>query len=337
MLRFRSILPYSLTFIFGAGAMLGVTALTDNDRLSSTVLCGQTLRDMNSSYSYIKPLVACDVGATVETPELGSLKTKVTTLINSAKAEEQVDVASMYFRDLDSGQWTAVNLDETYRPASLFKVPLLMAYLKIAEQHPEILKQEIEVAADPTPNMAQDIAPEKSLNVGETYTVDELLHYMIAYSDNRAEVLLTNYVDTAVLDDIFGDLQVPIPASMTEQYTLSARSYSRFFRTLYNASYLGDSMSEKALELLSGVTYPDGLRAGVPSDVKIAHKFGEAKVTLQNGKSGHELHDCGIVYEAHPYLICVMTRGEMVSDLEELIANVSQTVYDDRNEAAVSK
>ncbi len=333
MAKLKRLLPYLGAFLLGAGLIGGLVRLTDHNNVSSKAICGTTLRNTESDYKFIKPLLACDVGATVDTPSLAPLKNKLTTLINSAKAAGQVSNASLYFRDLDQGDWTEINGTDAYQPASLFKVPLLIAYLKIAEDHPEILGQKITVTTDSTKEGGiQSIPPAQSAIFGQSYSVADLLRLMIVYSDNSAKDLLTNYVDINVLDQIFTELAIPFPNNMTSAYTLTARSYSRFFRTLYNSSYLSDPASEYALSLLSDVVYADGLRAGVPADVKIAHKFGEANITLANGQSGQELHDCGIVYDSHPYLICIMTRGTTADPLAKLIATLSQTVYEFRQQ-----
>jgi len=106
---------------------------------------------------------------------------------------------------------------------------------------------------------------------------------------------------------------------------MSVKDYSSFFRILYNASYLSKEMSSKALKLLTQVNFNKGLVAGLPKGVKIAHKFGERGYALNDIK---QLHDCGIVY--HPrktYLICVMTKGNKIEDLEYIIQKISKFIY----------
>ena len=104
---------------------------------------------------------------------------------------------------------------------------------------------------------------------------------------------------------------------------MSVTDNASFFRILYNASYLTKDNSQKALDLLSKVDFTDGIRAGVPSSVKVANKFGEREV-------GNiiQLHDCGIVYfKDHPYLLCIMSRGTDFTKLAASIKNISRLVY----------
>jgi beta-lactamase class A len=107
---------------------------------------------------------------------------------------------------------------------------------------------------------------------------------------------------------------------------LSARKYSVFFRILFNSSFLSRANSEYALSLLTESTFREGLRAGVPSEIPLAHKFGERKI----GNDLQQFHDCGVVYyPRHPYLLCIMTRGNNIPNLKKAIADTSRFVYEE--------
>jgi beta-lactamase class A len=109
---------------------------------------------------------------------------------------------------------------------------------------------------------------------------------------------------------------------------MNIKEYVSLFRVLFNVSYLNKEASEKALELLTRVEFKDGLPAGLPANIVVAHKFGERIV---NGLS--QLHDCGIVYyPSHPYLICIMTRGADFTQLSKHIQEISKITYDEMKE-----
>jgi beta-lactamase class A len=150
---------------------------------------------------------------------------------------------------------------------------------------------------------------------------------MTIYSDNRALDLLMQRANSETLGRILWDLGIPIPRH-AEQYTITPRLYAKLFRTLYAATYLDATMSAKALTLLSSADYDDALVAGVDKGVRVAHKFGEAFVTRVDGSVGHALHDCGIVYAKTPYVVCIMTQGGAVPDLERLTVALSRATFD---------
>lgn len=74
--------------------------------------------------------------------------------------------------------------------------------------------------------------------------------------------------------------------------------------------------------------YRAGISAGIPQSVSIAQKYGE-RVNETNGSiQTVELHDCGVVYAVnHPYTVCVMTKGEDIQKLTQIIKDVSALVY----------
>jgi beta-lactamase class A len=134
-------------------------------------------------------------------------------------------------------------------------------------------------------------------------------------------------IDTQKIYQVYKDLGVDITEAESNPSgnILSVKNYAAFFRILYNASYLNTDMSEKALKLLSQIKFTKGLKAGIPSDVNISHKFGERQY-LSTGEK--QLHDCGIVYHpTKPYLICVMTRGNDFAAQTNMIKKVSASVY----------
>jgi hypothetical protein len=114
--------------------------------------------------------------------------------------------------------------------------------------------------------------------------------------------------------------------------TLSVKQYAAFFRILFNSSYIDHERSERLLSVLSQVDFKNGLVAGLPSGVPVAHKFGESGYL----EGEHQIHDCGIVYApGRPYLLCVMTRGSDIASLETSIADLSRFVYDTVTSARV--
>ena len=96
----------------------------------------------------------------------------------------------------------------------------------------------------------------------------------------------------------------------------------------YNATYLSQEYSEKALKLLTEPDIP-GIRAGVPTTITVAQKFGERSVyDTNNNLTDRELHDCGIVYKpGSPYLLCVMSRGKDFDTMAKNISDLSALVY----------
>jgi beta-lactamase class A len=233
---------------------------------------------------------------------------------------------SVYYRDLMDGPWFGVNEGRKYNPASMMKVPVMIAWLRRAERDPGVLQQSFVFELASYPGRPQSNPPEKTLAAGGRYTVDELLRYMLRYSDNRAMWLLYRALTAHELNDVLDSMDVMNDPG-DEDNSISVHGYSGFFRVLFNASYLGREMSERALELLALQEFPKGMVAGVPKGVTVASKFGE----WVPGARGEplQLHEFGIVYHpaAGPYILGVMTVGDDWETQAAIIREVSALFY----------
>jgi beta-lactamase class A len=130
----------------------------------------------------------------------------------------------------------------------------------------------------------------------------------------------------ADLQNVYNDFDLELNGpGVADDSTVTVRGYSGFFRILFNASYLNKDDSEYILSLLAQSDFTDGLVAGVPSGVPVAHKFGERELS---DSSLDQIHDCGIVYyPGHPYLLCVMTEGHNTAKQISAIKQISAAVY----------
>lgn len=278
-------------------------------------------------YSFINPLLECEIADDVLNEELRPFKYKVKDLVNERINSKKVEHISVYFRDLNNGPWFGINEKEEFSPASMLKVPIMIAYFKMAESSPDILKRTIRYQNSDDQNKAENIKSTKAIESGKSYTIEELIHMMIVYSDNNAKDLLINDLDMNVLAKTYSDLGVNMPTIDKLEDFMSVKSYASFFRILFNASYLSKELSEKALSYLTVVEFNQGLLAGVPPFVPVAHKFGERAFDNSRVK---QLHDCGIVYyPGHPYLLCIMSRGNDFGQLRDAIRDISGLVFNE--------
>ena len=306
--------------IVGALIGCGVATLVLEKSNSQNEFSIQELRE--KGYQFISPLLVAN-----PSDEFVPLENKLEQDMFDYLSGQDVYTVSVYFQDLNSGQWAGINENETYNPASLLKVPYAIACFKEAETNPAFLSEKFPYQTEPSDGTSTEF---DTLTPGKDYTVDELIHAMIVDSDNGAKHTLLPHINPAVLQATFSDLNIQLPN--VPNYVISDRLYARFFKILYNATYLDEETSEKAMELLSETTFKDGIAAGAPSDIPIAHKFGQYTGPSEdaNVPAAWELSDCGVVYYPEkPYLLCVMTRGANLSSLTKVIQAVSKIAYNE--------
>jgi beta-lactamase class A len=282
------------------------------------------MREMGQ-YQFVNPLLECDSAQGVGSAHLenfqGALEEKIEAEIDRGDAA----VIAVYFRDLNNGLAFGVNEHEKFIPASLLKVPVMMTYYYEAEKDPMLLLKKLRLDEHYGPPQVgtQHIVPEEEIQVGKEYAIEDLIRGIIFYSDNQAVTLLIKHISAPSLRKLYYMLGVDDRVLRGPDGRLSVHEYAKFFRILFNASYISPQSSEKALKLLTQTKFNNGLVAGVPEGVVVAHKFGEG-----GDEQEHQIHDCGIVYYPdHPYLLCVMTRGKSITTLEATIAEISHFVY----------
>lgn len=310
--------------IFGCGFLTAWLSLKYTHTGDASTESPVAIREINNTYTFIKPLLGCRISDNKEFSEYLPLKQQIENAIERNRVAHKVDSVAVYFRNLNTGRWTGMNENEKYAPASLYKIVLMMAYLKEAEHDSSLMDKKI-IFPGTREKDQPDFPP---MTPGQVYTIRELINKLIIYSDNDAKDLLHDNIGQNVVNDIFTDLGLDVPVLDETGDSMSAKSYSIFFRILYNGTYLSKDMSEYALSILSKSEFKDGIVAPLPLDITVSHKFGYRTFpTEQNGVT-QELHDCGIVYDtSQPYFLCVMTKGWQPNDLKSTIQEISRMVF----------
>ncbi len=289
-----------------------------------TVTNNKVLRE--DGYTYISPVLLCNINDPSEANRDAVLQSQIQTYLDGASEKD----VSVFYLDFHNGKWMGISENENFSPASMLKVPTMVAIYHYADSHPGFLNKEIYYDGSFDDNKAEYFKSGKAIKPGQSYTLDTLIDYMINYSDNNATRLLDTTIPAKDIDDVYNDLRIQLPSGPAIDF-MSTKTYALFLRLLYNSTYLTREMSEKALKVMVGPDFPEGLVGGVPSSVEVAQKFGEREILAPDGTiQSHEVHDCGIVYgpSNNTYILCVMTRGKNFDVLASEIKTISKITYD---------
>ncbi len=262
--------------------------------------------------------------------ELKPFRYKVNALVEENLKKNGLTNVSVYFRDLNNGNWFGIREKEKFSPKNNLKLPLMIAYFKQAESHPLVLRRSLLYAGISTLEQ-KHIKPATELEPGRHYTVNDLIFRMIAYDDSAAYALLLSNIAEERVEKVFKDLNVEYDPHASED-SLSLRGSAAFYRVLFNASYLNEEMSEKALRYLSRSSFKDGMASAIPENIDIASKFGERIINAagENGQGHYQTHEFGIIYHPHrPFLIGVMARGDDFDSLTKAIRDITRLIYDE--------
>jgi beta-lactamase class A len=272
-------------------------------------------------FSLLSPKVAwLDVDTFLEerkswTISYQPLKPQINETLSNVGLQGQYGV---YFEDLTTGAWVGINEKDKNLPRSLMKVPTMIAVLKKAERGGVGLDDTLLLREEDLNNVSGTLA---SRGAGYNISVRDLLRTMIKESDNTALLTFNRRVLTQA-EYAEASVAVGIYEENETDDAVSPKGYSNILRALYLSTYLRRPFSQIALSIMSDTDYNTQLPAGVPLDIKVAHKVGF-------DASSSVYHDCGIVYAPRkPYILCVMSSGTTMEEANWVIGEISRKVYD---------
>lgn len=239
-------------------------------------------------------------------------------------------MVSIYFEYLPTGANIAVNKDEKIWPASLIKIPVAMSVMKKVQDKKWQIENELVILDEDKDSEYGVLYKEPT---GTTLTIQTFLEKTLIDSDNTAHFVLLRNLDGGELEDVYVHLGLDdvietlkkSPKKETEaDNRITAKRYSIFFRSLYNATYLDQEHSELFLEILKQAPR-DLLGNGIPKEIPFVHKTG---VRIDEAVRA----DSGIVYaEGRPYIITVMIQKKKGAlDEKEvglLFEDISRKIY----------
>src|SRR6185295_8694749 len=84
------------------------------------------IRQANSPYKFVDPLLAYIVPSADQEGQYASLKKQMVDLIATEKKSNNIIDAAIYFNDLNHSKWVGVNELSKYDPASMLKVVIMV-------------------------------------------------------------------------------------------------------------------------------------------------------------------------------------------------------------------
>jgi len=277
-------------------------------------------------YKLIRPLLTAKPAQ--ESTIYSSIKENVNKIISEYKDKGIVSSGALYFRDFNHTDWISINDVEKFYPGSILKLPVLITYLLMDEEKPGTLDKKLLFYKKYETVLKPNILA-GGIKLGNSYSVRELLEYMIVDSDNNANFLLNDNMDLKKFVKLFNDLSIDVPDLKAATLPLNVRECSRFLEVLVNSTYLNEKNSEYAMSLLTKTEFKDGIVKGInDNNVVVAHKFGESGDQLNK-----QLHETAVFYNnEQPYLLTIMIKGNKnitLNKLAEVLQRISNEVYSD--------
>lgn len=256
-------------------------------------------------------------------------------------AEHPGALASVYYRDLGSGEVLAWNADSTFHAASTMKVPVMIEYFRGIDDGRFGAGQRVTLVnrfrsiVDGSPyqlDAGDDSDSALYQRVGQEVAVRELVERMITRSSNlatnvvielvgaeRAQATARSLGATTMMVRRGVEDDLAFRASLNN--TTSARDLGALFEAIGRGTAASGASTHAMLEILERQEFNDEIPAGLPPGTRVAHKTGWITGIL---------HDAALVLPEGrpPFVLVVLTKG--IPDEKEgqrLIADIARMVW----------
>ena len=273
--------------------------------------------------------------AVAQEAKLGSAQKAIQARIEKSGA----DVA-VYFKTLDGkSEWT-FRPDEMFHAASTMKVPVMIELfhqvkvgkVKLDDAIP--IKNEFHSIVDGsvyTLSAADDSEAELYKADGQTRTLSDLCELMITVSSNFATNLLIEKLGVENIRGTVHELGADgmnvlrgVEDDKAFEKRLNNTTTARGLRVLLQAIAEGKAVdaasSRQMIAILLRQKFNEGIPAGLPAGIAVAHKTGE--ITKIH-------HDAAIVFAKRPFILVILVRG--LSDTKAsaaLMADISGKLFE---------
>ncbi|HUL72572.1 MAG TPA: serine hydrolase [Vicinamibacterales bacterium] len=274
--------------------------------------------------------------ATVSPQALADARHQIDRLAEAANAE-----VSVVWRPLDArpGEELLIGPTVRYHAASTMKVPVMIELYRQAHDGLLTLDDEVLVTntfhsiVDGSPyelSASEDSDGETYKAIGKPLSLRTLCETMITASGNLAANVLVERLGAkniqATVDRLgAGGMQVLRGVEDLKAFdkqinnTTDAAGLATLFERLARGEAVSRDASAEMIGILKRQKHNEGIPAGLPAGIEVAHKTGE--ITKIH-------HDAGVVYAKRPYVLVVLTRGiDDQAASGKLIAEVSRVLY----------
>ena len=246
------------------------------------------------------------------------------------------------FKDLSTGKKLLINDTVTFHAASTMKTPVLIEVYKQAAEgkfslsDSLIIKNEFKSIADGSQfslDSTDDSETELYKHVGGKRTISFLVYQMIIVSSNLATNLIIELVDaknvSATMRELgANDIHVLRGVEDGKAYamglnnTITAHGLMMLFEKMAKGKTVDPVASQAMIDILLDQKFNDIIPAGLPTNVKVAHKTGF--ITAVH-------HDSGIIFlpDGRKYVLVLLSK-KLTNEKAAVkaMANVSKLIYE---------
>jgi len=217
------------------------------------------------------------------------------------------------YRFEDSKEY-GLHQNEIFPAASLMKLPVILTLYQEAEAGKINLGEEYKLLEKDKRGGAGVL---QSRPVGEVYTYRKLAELMGQYSDNTANNVLVKILGPEKIQQTIDNLGMK--KTNFAKYETAPQDIGLFFKKLYEDGVVTSQHKEEILKFLTKTGFEDRIPAGIPKEVRVAHKIGTEIGVFS---------DAGIVFSQKPFVLVIMSKNARESEAKEVLPKITRAVWE---------
>ncbi len=215
----------------------------------------------------------------------------------------------------DENGW-GVNEGVVFSAASVIKLPVLVAYYQAVDEG-SLDPKEIYVLKEKD-RLEYGSGSMQNQPKGKEYTYREVARLVANQSDNMGEKIMIGWLGgEGKIDRLIRSWGLNQTSVKNNETTPG--EIGELFKLVYEGELITKESREELFKNLTETILEDRIPAGVPTGVKVAHKFGSEEGIV---------NDCGIVYGDELYGVCVLTTGVNNGEAQEILPKISRVVWE---------
>ncbi|RLC32761.1 hypothetical protein DRH13_01140 [Candidatus Woesebacteria bacterium] len=231
------------------------------------------------------------------------------------KTKSLSGVYGFYVIRLNSGVSYGVNESDIFEPASLNKLPVMLA-MYIEAENGNIDLETTYVLKD-----TDKVSGSGSLYgkpEGYELTYRDILSYMGKESDNTAANIARNILDKEKIEQAIDIAGMDNTVVVGEDQESTPHDIGTFFEKLWEGNVISKKYRDEMLGYLTDTIYEEWLAAGIPSSTDVAHKY---------GREIHVVNDAGIVFADEPFILVLLSKGVVEREADQVFPELSKAIY----------
>ena len=277
---------------------------------------------------------------TVAEPDPSAFETSLYRSVRAVGERAGLEQLGIAFFDAETTIQWSYNGDAVFHAASTMKLAVLLGVFRLVHRGELGLEEPVHVRnrflniVDGQPFRLDLGAADSEVAAlqGRVMSVGDLCYWMITKSSNFATNLLVDVVGVPAVHAALGELglqgltvlrgvedHAAFEAGLNNEVT--ANGLLALLRLIAEERAFSPELSARMRDILLDQQYKRGIPAGLPKDVRVAHKTGNISTVD---------HDAGIVFRdgRKPYVLVVLTQFPSGQKEHHAVAEVSRDVFE---------